>query len=60
MNNTIIKKTNDFEVLIENEICVCCGKDTGVSKYSHTDIRDFYVEGAGQLCQKCFVRIYGD
>lgn len=59
MNNLIIKNENDFEVMQNNfEICVCCGKDTKVLKFTHTDLRSNYVEGAGQLCDECFVRIY--
>jgi len=59
MNNLIIKNGNDFEVMQNNlEICVCCGKDTNVLKSTHIDFRYNYAEGAGQLCDECFVRIY--
>jgi hypothetical protein len=59
MNNLIIKNGNDFKVIPEDsEICVCCGKDANVSKFTHVDLRDNYVDGAGQLCEECFVRIY--
>lgn len=35
------------------DLCVCCGKDTGIPKETHLDFREFYVEGAGQLCREC-------
>jgi hypothetical protein len=31
-----------------------CGKKTTVSKTTHIDFRDGYIEGAGQLCSKCY------
>ena len=31
-----------------------CGKKTTVSKTTHIDFRDGYIEGAGQLCIKCW------
>jgi hypothetical protein len=32
------------------DLCVVCGKDTGISKDEPVYMRSFYVEGAGQLC----------
>jgi len=37
----------------ECEKCVCCGKDTPYSKSTPIDLRDYYIEGAGQLCRDC-------
>ena len=39
---------------IETDKCVSCNKDTGIPKDTHVDLRKHYVEGAGQLCSKCF------
>ena len=40
------------------EKCVDCGLDTGYSINDHVDSRKNYVEGAGQLCSKCFIEVY--
>lgn len=42
---------------IEYEICVSCGKLTGVPKNLIVQKREFYIEGAGQLCEKCGRRL---
>lgn len=39
---------------VETEKCVLCNNDTGVPVSTHVDYRSFYVEGAGQLCKKCY------
>ena len=38
----------------QKEYCVMCGQDTGYLKSEPIDLRFFYVDGAGQLCQYCF------
>jgi hypothetical protein len=38
--------------------CISCGSDTGVPTSTHVDSRAQYVEGAGQLCIRCWRRIY--
>ncbi len=35
------------------EHCVICGAETPYKFYDHIDYRFNYVEGAGQLCDKC-------
>ena len=40
------------------EKCVNCGRETGHSINDHVDSRKTYVEGAGQLCSKCFIEVY--
>jgi hypothetical protein len=40
--------------------CVMCGCETEYDKDEHIDNRMYYVEGAGQLCHKCFQRIYSE
>ena len=37
----------------EMEICILCGKATTVPKNLHIDMRNHYIEGAGQLCNEC-------
>ena len=38
--------------------CVSCGVETQYDEFDHIDFRNFYIEGAGQLCVKCFNDIY--
>lgn len=38
-----------------NELCVICGKDTGVLFETHIDFRWGYVEGVGQVCKSCHI-----
>lgn len=42
----------------DTEICVSCGVDTNIPIYLHIDYRHYYIEGAGQFCKECSVRIY--
>jgi hypothetical protein len=46
---------NDIQELEE---CVMCNEITDVKKTTHIDYRYFYVEGAGQLCKKCYDKTY--
>lgn len=57
MNETIIKSGNDFYVK-RTEKCIQCEKDTGVPINQHVDLRETYVEGAGQLCKDCYDKTY--
>ena len=43
----------------ELEECVSCGLMTETPKNQHIDYRNYYVEGAGQLCKRCYDKIYG-
>jgi hypothetical protein len=38
--------------------CVMCGEKTPYTKHTHIDLREHYVEGAGQMCRGCYLRIY--
>ena len=40
------------------EICVSCGDITNVKKSTPIDQRRYYVEGGGQLDEKCYLEIY--
>ncbi len=42
----------------EMETCVLCGKTTEVPRNLSVEKREFYVEGAGQLCQSCYYELY--
>lgn len=41
------------------DLCVGCGRDTGIPKETPANERQFYVEGAGQLCGPCDSKTYG-
>ena len=43
---------------MKNELCVNCNKETPYSIDTHIDERQHYVEGGGQLCSKCWNKIY--
>lgn len=45
-------KHNDFEK------CVICHCETTVRKEENIENREFYIEGVGQLCDKCYYEIY--
>jgi len=40
------------------EKCIVCKKETIYDESSHIDYRYCYVEGIGQLCNKCYDEIY--
>lgn len=44
--------------IMETEKCVNCGVDTNVLVSENVDLRKNYVEGAGQLCEECWNKIY--
>jgi hypothetical protein len=44
---------------VETEKCVLCEVQTNVPINEHIDNRAFYVEGAGQLCESCYNKVYG-
>lgn len=56
MNNTIIKENNDFTV-VPFEKCIVCEKETDIPINLNVDHRVNYVEGAGQLCNTCYVNL---
>jgi hypothetical protein len=43
---------------VEMDKCVYCDKETKYPKHMHIDFRMHYVEGAGQLCEECYDKIY--
>ena len=36
--------------------CIVCGVETPYDFETHIDVRIGYIEGAGQLCSKCYSR----
>jgi len=42
----------------DKEKCILCKKKTKYFKNTHIDMRKYYIEGAGQLCEKCYKNIY--
>lgn len=38
--------------------CVICNKATPYEKQIHINHRKYYVECAGQLCEKCYFSLY--
>jgi hypothetical protein len=41
-----------------NDLCVVCHTDTDYEKNQNINERNHYVEGAGQLCEKCYKKLY--
>ena len=46
-------------VMEELDKCVSCWEDTEYTKGTNIHYRNFYIEGAGQLCESCYINIYG-
>ena len=42
----------------KHDKCVICNEKTEYAEMDHVDARNFYVEGAGQLCQAYFDNCY--
>lgn len=38
----------------EYEVCTMCGDTVPYLKSTHIDLRNGYIEGAGQLCKDCY------
>ena len=63
MNSTINYNINSPEVLSgtsNTENCITCGINTGVRVNTPIDFRDYYIEGAGQLCVRCYNSTYNN
>jgi hypothetical protein len=42
----------------EYEKCILCGVETNIEKNKNVENRYGYLEGAGQMCSKCFLDYY--
>ncbi len=40
------------------ERCIRCGRETAYEVSTPATVRRYYVEGSGQLCEKCFYELY--
>ena len=43
----------------KHDECVLCGQLTQYRQTDHIDTRQYYIEGAGQLCEGCYNKTYG-
>lgn len=41
-----------------NDICVRCGKEAEFDINTPVEMRRWYVEGAGQLCEDCWNKLW--
>lgn len=44
---------------MNKETCILCGCVVDLEIRIPIEFRDFYVEGVGQLCEKCYEKTYG-
>ncbi len=44
-------------VTLETEKCILCGDDTGVLANLPVDARKYYINGVGQLCENCYIKL---
>lgn len=42
----------------EQDLCILCGGETGYARSVPVDMREHYVDGAGQLCPECDALVY--
>ena len=42
----------------QKELCIRCNKPTPYHPDTPIMLRRYYVEGSGQLCEKCFYELY--
>lgn len=40
------------------ESCIRCGEPTDILIDTPIDRRKYFVEGAGQMCEKCWIEVY--
>lgn len=41
-----------------NELCIRCGKETKYDVSAPVNMRKYYIEGSGQLCETCYFTFY--
>ena len=64
INNYVCVECNTFDDFrVENvntttELCTNCNEETPYSTDTHIDQRQHYIDGGGQLCVKCWNKIY--
>jgi len=58
MSKLVIEHISKIIKKNEKDSCVICGMKTKYSKNCNINIRNYYVEGCGQLCKNCHANIY--
>ena len=43
---------------MSSEKCIRCGKETKYDVSAPVNMRKYYIEGSGQLCEQCFSQLY--
>ena len=43
---------------MEKELCIRCNKPTPYHPNTPITLHRYYIEGSGQLCEKCFYELY--
>ena len=56
-DEVIEEKNVDTKVALETERCILCGDDTGVATKLPADARKHYIDGVGQLCENCYIKV---
>mgnify|MGYP003627528785 FL=1 len=59
-NKELLSNINKLELLkkLNKDKCVNCDTVTTYNMDTNIMERNYYVEGAGQLCEKCYNKIY--
>ena len=57
-HNTLQIDGDKKDTTTEFEHCVLCGRVTSVRKNTHINHRIVYVEGVGQLCCECALKLH--
>ena len=57
-NRSIIEHVKVVPLPPDTDICILCRKDSGYLKSTPIDQRQYYIEGAGQLCRDCFKKAF--
>jgi len=47
-----------MESISKKDRCIMCSEKTEYTEHTHIDERQYYVEGAGQMCRGCYTKIY--
>ena len=56
-DEVIEEKETETKTTLETEKCVLCGNDTGVLLNLPADARKHYINGVGQLCENCYIKV---
>jgi hypothetical protein len=52
------EKLHNTHKVVEQDRCVLCGRFTTYKRNVPIANRAYYVEGAGQLCKRCYEKLY--